>query len=320
MQRADHDEPPALAAARLLAAAAQTADDPAAPMEDRLAACRLLAYAAPDAAERLAALVRSDQPQPVRLEALRSLARHDAPLAEQTLLDVLEPHETPSMRRAAIEALLAQPGRTQSLLTALESGTLSTSELDQHQARRLLEHPDPLLRARAERLLASALPADRQQALASYRPALDQPANARRGREVFRKQCSTCHRIGELGVDVGPTIADERTKTPEQLLVDILQPSRAIDANYKAYTVITTEGTLYTGILQSETAASLTLRLPEGKQISLLRDEIEEIRASSTSLMPDGLERNISIQEMADLIAFIKNWRYLDGSVPGLSE
>ncbi len=320
MQGRERQDGAAAASVRLLAAAAQVAADSAAQADERLAACRLLAYAPQDAAEGLAALVRSHERQPLRLAALRALARHDAPLVQQVLVEMLDPRETPSIRREAIDALLAQPDRTPLLLSALETGRLAASELDQYQTRSLADHPDAMVREQAARLLAAALPADREQALASYRPALELAANARRGREVFRKHCTTCHRIGELGVDVGPSIADERTKTPEQLLVDILQPSRAVDANYRAYTLVTTEGTVYTGIVQSETAASLTLRLPEGKQVSVLREELEEIRASRSSLMPDGLERNISLQEMADLIAFIKNWRYLDGAVPGFSK
>lgn len=313
-------EPSADASGRLLAAAARLARDADAQPADRAAACRLLAYGPPEVVAILAELLR-DAPTPtLRLEALRAAIQHESPLVEQALFELLTPHEMPVIRRAVIEAMLSHPARARSLVCALESGLLPVGELDQLQARRLLEHPDPTVRAQAERLLAAALPADREQALASYRPALERKGDARRGREVFRKHCTTCHRIGDLGVDVGPSIADERTKTPEQLLVDILQPSRAVDANYKAYTVVTTEGTVYTGIVQSETAASLTLRLPEGKQVSLLREDLEEIRASGSSLMPDGLERNISVSEMADLIAFIKNWRYLDGSVPGFSQ
>lgn len=317
---AAHQNGAAAAWARLLAAAVQVAANSDATTEERVAACRLLGYGPQEAAEGLAALVRSNERQPLRLAALRALARHNAPLVQQVLIEVLAPPETPSMRREAIDALLAQPDRTPLLLSALETGLLAASELDPYQTRLLTEHPDAVVREQAARLLAAALPADRHQALASYRPALELAGNSRRGRDVFRKHCTTCHRIGDLGVDVGPSIADERTKTPEQLLVDILQPSRTIDANYRAYTLVTTEGTVYTGIIQSETATSLTLRLPEGKQVSLLREELEEIHASRSSLMPDGLERSITLQEMADLIAFIKNWRYLDGTVPASSK
>lgn len=310
----------AAASAHVLASATQVAANSAAQMPERVAACRLLAYGPQEAVQQLAAIVRSSEPQPLRLEALRALVQHDAPLVGEVLTEMLERRETPRIRRETIDALLAQRGRLHLLLTALERGVLAATELDQYQTRQLLEHPEAEIRERATRLLAAALPADREQALASYRPALKLAGNARHGRDVFRKHCITCHRIGDLGVDVGPSIADERSKSPEQLLVDILQPSRSIDANYRAYIVVTLEGTVYTGVVQSETASSITLRLPEGKQISLLREEIEELQVSNSSLMPDGLERNISMQEMADLIAFIKNWRYLDGAVPGFSK
>ena len=90
-------------------------------------------------------------------------------------------------------------------------------------------------------------------------------------------------------------------------------PNRAIDSNYISYTVVTNRGTILNGIVTSETATSLTLRQPEGKNVTLLRSDIDEIRSTGVSLMPDGLEKSIPHQEMADLISFIKNWRYLDG-------
>ena len=73
---------------------------------------------------------------------------------------------------------------------------------------------------------------------------------------------------------------------------------------------------MLTGILSSETASSITLRQKEDKSITLLRSEIEELSSNGISLMPEGLEKEINHQQMADLILFIKNWRYLDGLTP----
>ena len=111
-----------------------------------------------------------------------------------------------------------------------------------------------------------------------------------------------------------PTSPTRARKPTEQLLTDILQPNRAIDANYFSYNVTTTEGVTHTGILAAETSTSITLREAEGKTITLRRDEIDELASSGVSLMPEGLERLIPPQDMADLLAFIKNWRYLDES------
>ena len=141
-------------------------------------------------------------------------------------------------------------------------------------------------------------------------------AKPERGRLVFEKNCATCHQIGKLGVNVGPDIADLRTKTPAQVLLDVLSPNQAIDNNYVSYTVITKDGRVETGFIAAETASSITLKQPENKTQLILRQDIEELKSNGVSLMPEGLEKNISIEQMADLISFVKNWRYLNGQVP----
>ncbi len=114
-----------------------------------------------------------------------------------------------------------------------------------------------------------------------------------------------------------PNISDSRVKLPQQLLVDILNPNQAIDNNYASYTVVMQSGAVHTGIIAAETAASITLRQPENKTLDLLRADIELIRSSGASLMPEGFEKQLSRQQMADLISFVKNWRYLEQPIPG---
>ena len=137
------------------------------------------------------------------------------------------------------------------------------------------------------------------------------------GKELFRKHCAVCHHIAGVGVDVAPDISDSRVKTPAQLLTDILNPNQAIDNNYVSYTIVTRDGNVLTGIISAETATSITLRQQENKTLSVLRADIEAIQTSGVSLMPEGFEKHLSKQQMADLIAFIKNWRYLEQPIPG---
>jgi putative heme-binding domain-containing protein len=122
--------------------------------------------------------------------------------------------------------------------------------------------------------------------------------------------------VGDVGVNVAPDISDSRVKQPLQLLTDILQPNRSIDANYISYSVITTDGQSLVGVIAAETSTSITLRQQENKTTTLLRSQIEHIQSNGVSLMPEGLEKNIPPQDMADLISFVKNWRYLDGKTP----
>ncbi len=224
--------------------------------------------------------------------------------------------QSPSVRAVIVQSTLARPDRTVLLLDEIAAGRIKPSELGAAQVNQLLAHPDPQIKARASELVASALPADRQKALADYQIVLTMKGDPLRGREVFAQRCATCHRIGALGVDVAPDISDSRDKTRLQILTDVLQPNRAIDANYFSYTVVTDDGLTHTGVLSAETATSVTLKQPEGKTETLRRDDIEDLRSNGVSLMPEGLERDIPPQAMADLIAFIKGWRYLDSQIP----
>jgi putative membrane-bound dehydrogenase-like protein len=280
----------------------------------RTQAIALLAYA-PDGVWPLVLLAGRDQDQAIRVAAIGSLARHPEVERWQSLVDGL-PSDTPPARRAILDGLLANAERSKLLLDAIEAGRIKPSELDPLQARRLTESRDKEIKERAAKLFAAATPEDRVKALAEYQPVLAMQADAKRGIAIFEKNCAACHKIGDIGVNVAPDISDSRTKTAAQLLADILQPNRAIDNNYLGYSVRLLDGTVVTGILTTETATSITLRQQGGKDLALARSEIDELKSSGVSLMPEGLERQIPMQDMADLIAFIKNWRYLDGKTP----
>jgi len=253
-------------------------------------------------------------PQGVRLAAIDALSANRDPRATELLLADFSA-ATPSIRKSLIAALLRTPARSRALLDRIEAGEIAATEVGPLNAAALQRHRDAEIRRRAKQLLGTAS-ADRQKVVAQYRPALELVANAKRGQEVFKKNCSTCHRVAGIGVDVAPDIADSRVKTPRQLLTDILIPNAAIDNNYLSYTIITADGRTLTGIIAAETPTSLTLKQPENKTVTLLRSQIDQMQSAGVSLMPEGLERNIDRQQMADLISFIKNWRYLDGNVP----
>jgi len=173
----------------------------------------------------------------------------------------------------------------------------------------------PALRDRAKKLLETQA-TDRVAVLEHYQAALTQAGDSHRGKGVFARICATCHRVGDLGQDVGPSIADTRTKTPAQLLNDILNPNQAIDNNFVAYVIETKSGRSISGVIVTETANSVTVKRAENQTDTVLRQDIEDIVSTGQSLMPSGLEKTISVNDMADLLKFLKNWRYLDGKTP----
>ncbi len=271
---------------------------------ERTDAINLLAFAG-DAAETLTNLALDDASQAVRLRAILALARSGQVEAWQQLLENFS-GETPAVQRGIVDAAAVNAECSRLLLGELIAGRIKPTEIDLTRANKLLQT-----------LFADSMPKDREKALEDYRAALKLTADPIRGQKVFEKNCSICHRVNNVGVEVAPDISDSRERLPEQLLADIIQPNRAIDSNYFSYTVVTADGLTHNGILTAETSTSVTLKQAEGKTLTLARDEIEDLSSDGISYMPDGLEKNITPQEMADLIAFIKNWRYIS-EAPGL--
>jgi putative heme-binding domain-containing protein len=283
----------------------------------RMDACDLLAHAPfSTASNTLRSLLQEDDAN-IRGRALSALTAHRDPQVGAILLDEY-PKQSPKFRAQILDAMLGRADRVNLLLDAIESKRIKATDLDTTRTARLLKSTDAKIKARVEKLLAASIPADRTKALEDYRRVLSMTADARRGKEVFKKNCATCHKIGDVGTEVGPSIADLRTKTPEQVLTDVIQPNKAIDNNFVSYTVVTTDGLTHVGLIGADTPAGVTLKLPEGKTVSILKKDIELMESNGKSLMPEGVEKQIPHQDMADVIAFVKNWRYLDGAIPGV--
>jgi putative heme-binding domain-containing protein len=300
-------------ATTLLTAATRLADDPKQPPAERLAAVRLLAHAPwTTVGPVLTRLSEHESVQEVRLAAVRALAAQPRGEVAGVLLKSW-PGYTPAVRREATEALLRQPDRIRALLDAVEAGRVKPSDIDPLRSRQLVNHAQPDIRKRATKLLQGNLPADRKEVLARYQAALKLTGDARRGQAVYQKHCATCHRVAGIGKSVGPELSDTLGKTPAALLNDILDPNAAIDSNYMTYTVTTRAGKVLTGIIAAETASAVTLKRAEEQSDVVLRQDIEEIASTGQSLMPEGLEKVITVEEMADLLSFLKGWRYLEG-------
>jgi putative heme-binding domain-containing protein len=139
----------------------------------------------------------------------------------------------------------------------------------------------------------------------AYRPALRIKGDPAAGAALFQKLCASCHRLGNQGVEVGPDLATLNDKSPESLLIAILDPNRAFEAKYAGFAIATVDGRVLNGLIASESATAVTLRRQEGKDEVLLRSEIEEMSASGQSLMPEGVEKDLKPRDLADLIAYL---------------
>jgi putative membrane-bound dehydrogenase-like protein len=292
---------------RLLAVARQrVADDEAAPAA-RIAAIQALGVSGEHAAEDQAALAELLSPRQsveIQLAAVAQLNAVDPAGAPRRFLDRWAAC-SPAVRSAILDALLGRSAGQAALIDALQKGTVAAGDLDAARRQRLLSSSNATVRTQAEKLLTQGAATDRKQILEAYTAAASTKGDATRGQAVFAKTCATCHRLGTVGAAVGPDLAALASKPRQTLLTAILDPNQAVDPRYLSYQALTNAGTTISGLLSSETAASIVLTAQDGKQHVLLRKEIDELKSTGKSLMPEGLEKDVSQPQMTDLLAFL---------------
>lgn len=289
-----------------LAAAEKVALDGDRPIPQRVAAIALLASAPWDRLSGLAGrLLDARQPAEVQLAAIQALARAEGPRVATVLLNPW-PSYTPQLQAAVLDALFQRQDRLPHLLDAIEKGTVVPSALDPLRRAHLLENPDPGIRKRAATLLAGVTRQDRREVLARYTAALRGRRDPKRGQAVFEQQCAKCHQVRGKGYVVGPDLSSIIRRSDEMLVSDILDPSNQITAGYNQYTVITEDGRIFTGVLAAESPTSVTLRKEQAADEVILRKDIEVMGASTNSMMPENLEKEVSPQDVADLIAWLR--------------
>ncbi|QDU38942.1 Cytochrome c [Maioricimonas rarisocia] len=251
-------------------------------------------------------LLTPQTPVPLQVAVVRALGNHPSNASADTLLEVWSVF-TPQVRQEAIEALTRSNQRIETLLEALKSGTIKISEIAPDKRQTLVNHPRKAIADAATQLFDAGTSPDRNALIGKYEPALEGDADAERGHAVFKKNCATCHRVGQEGFAVGPDLVSISNKSPRDLLISILDPNREAQPNFTSYTALTESGQVHTGLIAAETATSITLRRAEGKEDILLRENIEVLKSNGISLMPVGLEKEIPPAQMADVVAFIKS-------------
>ncbi len=279
-----------------------SADDAA-----REAAIRFVARSSrkDDALRWLASWLSGDAPLRLQTAAVEALAHIANPKVPDLLLTGWERH-SPALRATIVSRLLSRDEWVRALLDALEKGVVASSEISPANRQRLVRNKNTEIHRRAQTLFA-ATQASRSEALARFKNVGDLTGDAARGAMVFEKNCAPCHALGDRGHAVGPDLATFRNKSAEDFLVAILDPSAAIEPRFISYQVETRDGRSLSGVIKAETATSLALVQGGGVEETILRRNIAEIKASNLSLMPDGLEQNITPQDLADLIACLKN-------------
>lgn len=267
--------------------------------------------------ERLTELIAPNQPVGIQQTALAALLRAG------TSEHVFESWRTlsPDRRNQALDLLIRREESLQQLLTQLENGVLTAVDLGAIYRDQLLNHPNADVQKRAKRILGASQSTDRQTLVTAWQDKLAEvTGDATHGEAVFKKRCATCHQLKQIGNQVGADLSSLRDRSTTALVAAILNPNKAVESRFLSYTAVLTDGRTISGMLKSETGTSVTLVGTDGKPQELLRSDLDDLLASNRSFMPEGLEKDLTPQDLADVILFVQSagtpWKRFDGNAP----
>jgi putative membrane-bound dehydrogenase-like protein len=284
------------------AAIAEKGDEDSALRADSIG---LLTLADPAAHEALfRKLIDPQQPESVQAAAVRALGRVNGARVGTFLIERWRSMTGP-VRMEAADAMFLDPERPKLLLEAIRTDVVAPWTLAFRHKRQLLMNPDAALREAARSLLDEKA-GEREGVLKRYEAALDKAGDPERGRRVFERVCAKCHKLNGLGYDVGPDLATIRNRPAQLILPDIIMPNKSIAQNYESYVVERKSGGIVEGILGSQTPTTVTIRHEGGVNDVIRRDDVKELRATKLSAMPADLDKQISVDQMADLLKFLK--------------
>jgi putative heme-binding domain-containing protein len=254
----------------------------------------------------------ADQPVAARTAAVDVLAR--AKLGSEQLLELTDVLKTvgPMEINRLLEAFAKSSDERvgQRLIAALKT-TAARSALRGEALKAGLAKASPLVRQQADELLASLnVDTAKQKARLEELLATMKDGDVRRGQAVFnnpKAACSSCHAIGYLGGNIGPDLTHiGRIRTERDLLEAIVFPSASFVRGYEPVVVSTRDGRVHNGVIRGDTAAEVVLATGANQEVRIARSDIEEVQPSRVSIMPAGLDQQLTPRELADLVAFLK--------------
>jgi putative membrane-bound dehydrogenase-like protein len=252
---------------------------------------------------RLGDLLSPQLSSEIQRTALAALKTINRPTVAETLIS----HWTrlgPELRGEAVGLFFSRSSWLNSLMDALDQARIPKGQIASAQQQQLLSHKDAKVKERAAKLFH--VNADRQKIIEAYAGVGTLKGNPTKGHVLFKQICAACHRVKDEGNAVGPDLGMMSDKPVSDFVTAILDPNRSVETRYVNYTALLKSDREISGVIVTENANSVTFKSSSGPEETILRADIEELRSSGLSLMPEGLENALKPQDFADVISYLK--------------
>ena len=255
------------------------------------------------------AILRDSHDAALKASALSTLGRFDQPQIAQAVLSQYAKLSVP-LRSSARGLLFGRPDWARRLLASIDEGRIPAADVETNELRRVALYHDPDLDARVRKRWGNIRAGTPEEKLADIRRISNDLRAAtgrpKHGHELFTKSCATCHTLFGEGNRIGPDLTTANRKDRDFLLVSIVDPSVQIRKEFLAYVVTTNDGRVFTGLIADQSPSSITLVGPKNERTPIRRSEIEEIKESPQSLMPERLLDPLKPQELCDLFSYLQ--------------
>ena len=269
-----------------------------------------------DAADRslveplLAIATSTDQSEPVRMAAIKVLARFDDPQIAESLIRVHRQSNLAAINSQIRDLLLMRRQSAKAWLAAVDRGDVPVSATPLEQIRRVSLLEDDELVALVTKHWGKLDGATREERLAEVRRLNNDlraaGGNTAEGKQLFKKHCASCHQLFGEGTKLGPDLTSANRGDRDYLLVSLVDPSSVIRKEYVSLIVQTRDGRVVTGLPMGRDDSGITLRTAKNEQIVIATSDVDEVRESPVSLMPEDLYRQFKPQELRDLFAYLQ--------------
>ena len=300
----------------------KTARDKALPAATRRSALQsMISVKAAGTASLLQSLVNDRAVQSV---AIRGLAAFDDPSTAKLLLSRYPRMDRPQ-KEEIVEVLTTRPSYALKLLDAVEKKQVRQEAISAQQAQQLYNLGSDDVRTELERVWGSiqTSSAQQQQQLQAVKEMLlaaaSKPADLAAGRMLYKKRCANCHRLFGDGEKIGPDLTGSGRANLDYILQNVVTPSAAVAAGYRVSVVATSDGRVLTGIVNEVSPQLITVQTAK-EQVRLQRTDVEQLKKSSLSLMPDNLLKDLSDQQVLNLIRYLASPRQVGLSAGGVEQ
>ncbi|MCI0332186.1 MAG: HEAT repeat domain-containing protein [Planctomycetes bacterium] len=303
------------AAASLVRDARELLEQDSGPLDARVAAIESLAFDTfANEQPLLEQLLSPQEPAAIHAAVLATCAEFNEPGVAELVLSQWDQF-APAQRTQATDLLLRRETWALALLSYLQDENVPITTLDPGHIARLENYPSKKVEKLARELRGQHISQDRQQVFQDYREMALVGGDATKGEAIFEKNCASCHKLGDVGQAIGPNLASMVSRGAESVLFNILAPNGEVDPRYLEYSVVTVDGQVLPGVIAGETSTAVTLRNAENKLTTVLRVDIDEMRNTGKSLMPEGFEKLIDKSAMADLLSYLQQAAAAEGAV-----